>query len=135
MHSALPQALLALSTSLLACMAVSAPGTATYLMEQNPAAIVQSADDTRITSALQQRLAWQGNTQGIEIRAKVRNGVAHLSGTVLNRNDVRVATETARHTPGVIRVDASALTIATNHPVSLVTPSSTTLPGTHRFSL
>ncbi|WP_341706869.1 BON domain-containing protein [Halopseudomonas sp.] len=135
MHSALPQALLALSTSLIACMAFSAPGTGSYLMEQNLGVIVQSNDDSRVTRALQHRLAWQGNTQGIQIRVKVRNGVARLSGTVLNPSDVRVATETARHTPGVTRVDNSALMIANSRPVNLSRPTSNTLPDTNRLSL
>lgn len=135
MHSAIPQALLALSTSLIACMAFSAPGTSSYLMERNPGAIVQSNDDTRITKSLQQRLAWQGNTQGIQIRVKVRNGVARLSGTVLSPGDFRVATQTARYTPGVTRVDNSALTIANTRPVNLTRPASDTLPNTDRLSL
>ena len=124
MHSALPTALLALSTGLLSSMACGASTpSSSYFMEQNPAVIVQSVDDASIAKALRARLAWQGNTQGIRIAVSCRNGVVSLRGTVLTTSDYRVAVATARHTPGVQQVDTRGLQIGTTRPVSNTEPA------------
>ncbi|WP_321346182.1 BON domain-containing protein [Halopseudomonas oceani] len=136
MHSAIPPALLALSTSLLSSLVFGTPvSTGPYSMEQSHPAIVQSHDDASITRALESRLAWQGNTRGIQIRVSCNKGVVTLSGTVLNNNDFRVATETALHTPGVRSVDTSSLRIGSAQPVNNRAPLPAALVAKGRLSL
>lgn len=136
MHSALPTALLALSTSLLSSTACGASTPdSNYFMEQNPAGIVQSIDDARIARALRARLAWQGNTQGIRIAVSCRNGIVSLRGTVLTASDYRVAVATARHTPGVQQVDTRSLQIGSTRPVSNAAPTPNRFSAVGKLSL
>lgn len=136
MHSALPTALLALSTSLLSSTACGASTPdSNYFMEQNPAGIVQSIDDASIARALRARLAWQGNTQGIRIAVSCRNGIVSLRGTVLTASDYRIAVATARHTPGVQQVDTRSLQIGSTRPVSNAAPTPSRFSAVGKLSL
>ncbi|MGI3130248.1 BON domain-containing protein [Halopseudomonas pachastrellae] len=119
MRSAKPIALLSLSTALLCSVSMSTQADdPAPSMERYQATIVQSADDASIVSTLQSRLAWHGNTAGIDIRVSSHKGVVSLSGMVPADSDKRVAVATALHTPGVVSVDASQLHIGRARQVS-----------------
>jgi len=70
-------------------------------------------NDSWITTKVKSKLLADGDVSGLDVSVKTRDNVVYLSGEAESQAQVTRATQLARETEGVTRVDATALRVET----------------------
>lgn len=70
-------------------------------------------NDSWITTKVKSKLLADGDVSGLDVSVETRNNVVYLSGEAESQAQVTRATQLARETEGVTRVDATALRVET----------------------
>lgn len=73
----------------------------------------EAVGDAWITTKVKSKLLADGDVSGLDISVETRNNVVYLSGEAESQTQVTRASELARDTEGVTRVDATALRVET----------------------
>ncbi|TXK62383.1 BON domain-containing protein [Alkalisalibacterium limincola] len=73
----------------------------------------EAINDSWITTKVKSKLLADGDVSGLDVSVETRNNVVYLSGEAESQAQVTRATQLARETEGVTRVDATALRVET----------------------
>ena len=79
--------------------------------------LLERVSDANLTAKVKSQLLWNSNTQGLRIDVDTRGGVVTLRGEVASAAESELATQIARNTSGVRRVDNELRVNANQEPV------------------